>query len=494
MSNGTNDKTILVTGATGYVGGRLVPRLIDAGYRVRAVGRSLDKLSARPWAKHPQVELMTADLLDPADCNKACQGCNGAYYLVHSMNPDARDFETADRQAAQQFIASAQHAGLEQVIYLGGLGENDESLSKHLRSRAEVADIFHHSPVNSTVFRAAMIIGSGSASFEILRYLVDRLPIMITPKWVDTQCQPIAIRNVLEYLVAGLLNPATYNLQLDIGGPDVMTYRELMTTYAEVSRLKKRFIIPVPVFTPKLSSYWIHCITPVPSYIAQPLAEGLRNPVICSEQNAQNITPIHLIPCEEAIQRALQRVTQHQVETHWADAGKLSFPEWLFPGDPKWAGGTLYQDCRSKVIPASPESVWQPILALGGQNGYYYGNWLWHIRGILDLMFGGVGLKRGRKHPTQLSPGDILDFWRVLKIKPNEQLTLIAEMKLPGEAILEFKLLRLDNGATQLQQNAYFIPRGLLGILYWYSVMPLHNAVFNGMLNGIAKACRPLSD
>ncbi|MDX2083839.1 MAG: SDR family oxidoreductase [Candidatus Melainabacteria bacterium] len=482
------DRPILVTGATGYVGGRLVPRLLEAGYRVRAVGRSLDKLRARPWAAHANVQLQAVDVLDAESLARAMAGCGVCYYLVHSMNPRHRDFESADREAAIQVAQTAARSGITRIIYLSGLGEDASALSKHLRSRREVEALLAEGPVPVTVLRAAMIIGSGSASFEILRYLVERLPVMITPRWVYTPCQPIAIRNVLYYLQACLNVQETIGKTFDVGGANTLTYRELMEIYAQEACLPRRWILPVPVFTPRVSSYWIHLVTPVPASIAQPLAEGLRNPVVCQENRIQHLIPQPLLSAREAVRLALQRMQDHQVESHWTDAGALQVPEWLHPGDPNWAGGTVYEDRRRMILAGEPEEIWQPIVRIGGQTGWYYGNWMWGLRGILDLFFGGIGLRKGRRHPVHLFPGDALDFWRVLAVDAPWKLLLAAEMRVPGEAVLEFQLNSRRPGETELVQTARFRPYGLLGMLYWWLVTPLHHWVFNGMLKGIAKA------
>lgn len=335
-------KPVLVTVATGYVGGRLVPRLLEKGYRVRALGRSLSKLQAHPWGRHPQLELAQGDVLDLASLSQAAAGCQAAFYLVHSMIASPQDFSQKDRQAAQNMVQAAAAAGLEHIIYLGGLGESaDPHLSHHLRSRLEVAQILQSGPVPGTFLRAAMILGSGSASFEILRYLVDRLPVMLTPRWVYNPVQPIGIRNVLIYLIGCLEHEETRGQTFDIGGPEVVTYRQLFDIYAEEAGLPKRLIIPVPVLTPRLSSYWIHLVTPVPAAIARPLAEGLRNPVVCKDHRIRDIIPQELLDCRQTIRLALQRIKQQQVETCWMDAGAAAPPEWTSCGDVDYAGGTI---------------------------------------------------------------------------------------------------------------------------------------------------------
>lgn len=488
MSN--SSRPILVAGATGYIGSRLIPRLLDAGYPVRALARSPQKLSGRPWFAHPALELVTADLLDVTSLRRAIEGCRAVYYLVHSMNPEVADFAATDRRAAENLVAVAEQAGLERIIYLGGLGGEEASLSHHLRSRSEVGRILAAGRVPVTVFRAAMIIGSGSASFEILRYLVDRLPVMITPRWVGTRCQPIGIRNVLHYLVACLEVPETLGASFDIGCPEVVSYRELMRIYAEEAGLPKRLIIPVPVLTPRLSSYWIHLVTPVPAAIARPLAEGLSNPVVCQDTRIRELIPQPLFDCRMAIRLALQRLREQQVESTWFDAGSLPAAEWSIPGDPDWAGGAVYEDARRVVIAAEPGQVWPAVVGIGGSSGWYYADWLWQIRGWMDRLIGGIGLRRGRRNPSNLSVGDALDFWRVAGLREPESLLLVAEMKLPGQATLGFELRPTEDGHTELRQIARFLPRGLFGLIYWWLVAPFHSLVFNGMLRGIAASIR----
>ncbi len=481
---------ILVIGATGYIGARLVPRLLSSGYQVRAVSRSLQKLQGCHWADHPNVELMAADVLDQAALTDACLGCRTAYYLVHSMNSQQRDFAEADRRGARNVVSAAQASGLKRIIYLGGLGEKSDDLSHHLRSRAEVSDILTSGLVPATVLRAAMIIGSGSASFEILRYLVERLPFMITPRWVRTPSQPIAVRNVLAYLIGCLEKDETVGQVLDIGGPEVITYQQLMDTYAEEAGLGKRLVIPIPYFTPRLSSYWIHLVTPVPAFIARPLAEGLRNPAVCKESRIRDLIPEELLDCRTAIKLAITRLQHQQVESHWTDAGAVPPAEWFYSQDPRWAGGTVYEDRRSIIVEASPDDLWLPIIRLGGDTGWYYGNWLWKLRGLLDRLVGGVGLSRGRRNISDLKPGDALDLWRVAAVERAKRLLLVAEMRLPGKAILEFRIEPISQTKVRLIQTARFLPSGLSGLIYWWLVTPLHNLVFGGMLRGII-AARP---
>jgi len=491
-----NSHPILVTGATGYVGGRLVPALLDAGYRVRAMGRSLDKLGCRPWARHPLIELVVGDVLDLKSLKKAASGCRIAYYLVHSMIAQKGQFVEADRVAARNMVAAAEDAELTRMIYLGGLAEaKDKSLSKHLESRIEVAEILQAGSVPTTDLRAPMILGSGSASFEILRYLVERLPAMVTPRWVQSLNQPIAIRDVIAYLVGCLEHEQTVGETLDIGGPDVLTYRDLLKIYAEEAGLRKRLIIPVPVLTPTLSAYWIRFVSPVPTSIALPLTEGLTSDAVCTDKRIRDIIPRKLLSCREAIRLALDRLNQEQVDTCWMDAGELIEPEWAHCGDAEWAGGTLMHCGYRALLQADAESVWRPVSRIGGKTGWYHLDILWRLRGMMDRMVGGVGLRRGRRHPSDLMVGDALDFWRVLEVEPPERLVLLAEMKTPGEAMLEFQITAVGENQAELQMFSSFLPRGLGGILYWYVLYPFHEWIFYGMLKSIAKSIgKPIVD
>jgi uncharacterized protein YbjT (DUF2867 family) len=487
-------KPVLVTGATGYVGGRLVPLLLDAGYAVRAMGRSLEKMACRPWGHHPRVTLVQGNVLNPAALKSAAAGCGVAYYLVHSMVAHKKRYADADRSGARNMAAAAAENGLERIIYLGGLGNlGDDRISRHLKSRHEVAMILASGPVPVTVLRAAMILGSGSASFEILRYLTERLPVMITPRWVFTPSQPIAIRNVLDYLQGCLEHPQTAGETYDIGGPDILNYAELVQIFAEEAGLRRRLIIPVPVLTPGLSARWIHLVTPVPAAIAQPLTEGLSVPTVCEDHRIRDIVPVDLMGCRAAIRLALERVKQEMVETCWSDAGNLHPPEWAACGDAHYAGGTILE-CGYRVrIKASAAEVWQPVSRIGGSTGWYFGNPLWRLRGLIDRLVGGIGLRRGRRHPSHLRVGDALDFWRVLVVQPEERLVLLAEMKVPGEALLDIRITPAGDGAVGLQFLSRFLPRGISGILYWYGLYPFHQWIFGGMLKAIAAAVgRPI--
>lgn len=476
-------KPVLVTGATGYIGGRLVSRLLAAGHKVRCLAREPRKLGDRPWAGSPNIEILRGDIADCETLRTAMEGCYAAYYLVHSMMVAGAEYRERDRLLAGGFVKAAEAAGLERIVYLGGLGETGDALSEHLASRREVEATLASGSVPVTVFRAAMIIGSGSASFEILRYLVERLPIMITPRWVSTESQPIAIRNVLHYLVACLDEPVTIGKTLDIGGPDVMNYREIMQTMSRALGLRKRLVIPVPVLTPRLSSLWIHLVTPLSHRIARPLAEGLRNRVVCRDNEAHRLMPQELLTVRESIDAALGKLEAHEVETSWSDAGPL-------PGDPDWSGGKVFVDRRAIHARADAEAAFRAICRIGGGQGYYAADWLWHLRGWMDRLLGGPGLRRGRRDPEKVGYGEALDFWRITGIEINRRLELRAEMKLPGEASLEFEIQPHpgEDSRCTIVQTARFKPKGLLGLAYWYAVLPLHSIVFSGMLQGIRHA------
>lgn len=485
MPTDTERPLVLLTGATGYIGGRLAPRLLAAGYRVRCLVRSGPKLASRTWVSDPAVEVVECPFEDSAGLAEAMRGCAAAYYLVHSMVAAGAEYRTRDRELAEAFAGAAAAAGVQRIIYLGGLGELGAGLSEHLSSRREVEAALAGAGVPVTVLRAAMIIGSGSASFEILRYLVERLPIMVTPRWVQTQSQPIAVRDVLHYLVETLRTPATTGRTLDIGGPEVVTYRQLMDIMSDRLRLRRRFVIPVPVLTPRLSSLWIHLVTPITHRIARPLAEGLRNRVVCRNDDAHRLMPHRRLTLVEAMDAAIGRIAGGLTETTWADAGPI-------PGDPDWAGGRVFCDARTTTIAAEPATVFTALCRIGGENGYFAADWLWRLRGILDRLAGGPGLRRGRRHHDRIAFGDALDFWRVTGVEPGRRLVLRAEMRVPGIAVLDFELTPAGPGGCALTQTARFKPHGLAGLAYWYAVMPLHGVVFQGMLRGIRWAAESL--
>ncbi|MEW2630854.1 SDR family oxidoreductase [Streptomyces sp. NPDC048389] len=481
----------LVTGASGYIGGRLVPELLEAGHRVRCLARTPGKLRDHPWSG--DVEVVKGDVTDAASMTDAMRGIDVAYYLVHALGSGS-GFEETDRRAARDFAEAAHAAGVRRIVYLGGLtprGVPQGSLSPHLRSRAEVGRIFIDAPVPATVLRAAVVIGSGSASFEMLRYLTERLPVMITPSWVHTRVQPIAVRDVLRYLVGSAAMPGHVDRAFDIGGPDVLTYREMMRRYAAVAGLRQRLIVPVPVLTPRLSSHWVGLVTPVPASIARPLTESLRHEVVCQEHEIARYVPDppgHPLPFDEALALALRRVRQAQVATRWSSAGLPGAPSDPLPTDPDWAGGSLYQDERQLTVQASREALWKVIEGIGGDNGWYSFPLAWAVRGWLDRFVGGVGLRRGRRDAERLRVGDSLDFWRVEEIEAGRLLRLRAEMRLPGLAWLEMYAEHDDEGRTSYRQRALFHPRGLFGHFYWWSVSPFHAVVFGGMARNITQA------
>ena len=490
MNHAIKNQPILVIGGTGYVGGRLIPRLLQAGHEVRAIARSISKMQGRPWADHPKLIIVQADLHHLETLEKAIQGCWIAYYLVHSMMPEVKDFAKADRHAAQNFINAARNSTLRRVIYLGGLGGENESVSIHLKSRHEVGKILQSSPIPATIFQSAQILGSGSASFEILRYIAERLPFMIVPNNImDTKIQPICIRNVLNYLEGVLECEATINQTFDIGGPDVITYRQLFDIYVSEAGIRKPIFLNPPFrhnkFGQKFAFGFAKLILPIPDSLSEPLLEGAPVPAFVKEDLITRIIPQKLMTCREAIRRAIQKDSLKIVDTRWTDAGALKPPEWMHIGDAPYSGGTLLQGGFKVKLSAAPEEVWAMIRRIGGNTGWYYGDRLWQLRGWMDQFVGGVGLRRGRRHPENLFVGDALDFWRVLDVNPPHYLILLAEMKLPGEALLEFQIVPIDDG-TELRLATRFRPAGLYGMLYWYILLPFHNLLFGGMLKTIA--------
>jgi uncharacterized protein YbjT (DUF2867 family) len=481
----------LVTGATGYIGGRLVPELLGAGHRVRCLARAPEKLRDHPWAG--DAEVVRGDVTDTASLASAMRGIDVAYYLVHALGT-GRNFEETDRRAARTFAEAARAAGVRRLVYLGGLTPRDvpeRDLSPHLRSRTEVGRILLGSGVPTTVLRAAIVIGSGSASFEMLRYLTERLPLMVTPSWVRTRIQPVAVRDVLRALVGSAGMPDDVNRAFDVGGPDVLTYRDMMARYAVVAGLPRRVVVPVPVLTPRLSSHWVGLVTPVPAAIARPLTESLRHEVVCREHDIARYVPDppgHPIGFDEAVRLALRHVRDARVATRWSSASVPGAPSDPLPTDPDWAGGSLYTDRRERIVDASPEALWRVIEGIGGENGWYSFPLAWALRGWLDRLAGGVGLRRGRRDAQRLRVGDSLDFWRVEEIEPGRLLRLRAEMRLPGLAWLEMRAEPDGEGRTRYRQRALFHPHGLLGQAYWWGVSPFHAVVFGGMARNIARA------
>ena len=484
---------VAVTGVTGYVGGRLVPELLAAGYRVRAIARNPDRLRGRDW--YDDVETVRADASQPDQIAKALDGVAVAYYLIHSLG-SGRKFEQTDRHTALVFAQAAREADVGRIVYLGGLYPAGEDLSPHLASRTEVGEILLASGVPTTVLRAAVILGSGSASFEMMRYLTERLPAMTVPRWVGNRIQPIAVRDVLRYLVGSASMPPEVSRGFDIGGPDVLTYREMMQRYAAAAGLPPRVIVGVGVLTPRLSSLWVSLVTPVPGGLARPLVESLVHEVVCDEHDISTFVPDPpdgLVGFDRAVRLALQRIQEAAVTTRWSSAAVTGAPSDPLPSDPDWAGGSLYVDERRIDVDASPAALWRVIEAVGGDRGWYSWGLAWRVRGLMDRLVGGPGLRRGRRDASRLVVDDAVDFWRVEEVEPGRLLRLRAEMRVPGLAWLELRVDPTDDGAwdrppTSFSHRAVFHPHGLAGQLYWWSVYPFHGVVFGGMQRNIARA------
>ena len=468
--------TVLVMGATGYIGRRLVPRLVKRGHEVRTFVRTPGK-SALTGCEHCQV--IQGDVLDKQSLQRAFEGIDLVFYLVHSMAAGEKEFEERDRRAAANVAEVAGRSNLKRILYLGGLGRRDVPQSAHLKSRHEVGDLLRTSGIPVTEFRAAVIVGSGSASFEMMHHLVNRLPVMVCPRWVTVRTQPIAISDVISYLVESVEKVETAGQTIDIGGPEVLTYREMMLTVAKVLGLK-RMLLEVPVLTPRLSSYWVNLVTPIPTPLARSLIESLRSETICENRVALELFERSPIGFEAAVRRALERVTSSSVESTWTQAEALRTDQ---PIDPSH----LLSDTQTVAVQAPPEELFRAVSSIGGERGWYYADWLWKIRGFIDKQVGGVGLRRGRRHQTDIRQGEALDFWRVEEVVPGVRLLLRAEMKVWGQAWLEFVVERGETGSSRLIQTARYYPKGVLGLVYWYSIYPIHAIVFRGMARSIAR-------
>ena len=473
---------ILLTGSTGYIGRRLLPVLLNQGHQIICLVRDKRRFDMEDFSEEHQQQLSVfeADLNNPATLANLPKEIDLAYYLVHSMST-SENFLALEQKSAELFVGYINQTSAKQIIYLSGI-VNDPTLSKHLSSRKNVEDILRQSTASLTVLRAAIIIGSGSASFEIIRDLVEKLPVMIAPKWLKSRCQPIGIRNIVEYLIGVMLREETYNQSFDVGGPDILTYKEMLMGYARVRGLK-RWIIPVPILSPKLSSHWLYFVTSTSFTLAKSLVSSLKNEVICSENRIQKIVPIKLLSYEETLRLTLDRIQQRYVISSWKDAIHHNTIDQKFLNYIEVPTHGCLQDKRTIKFTRPKEEVIKNIWSIGGDRGWYYGNWMWRIRGFLDKLFGGVGIRRGRRSPNDLKAGDALDFWRVLLAdKKSGRLLLYAEMKLPGEAWLEFRIQD-----DVLHQTATFRPLGLWGRIYWYSVLPFHGLIFPGMIRNIVR-------
>jgi uncharacterized protein YbjT (DUF2867 family) len=483
---------ILVLGATGYVGGRLVPRLVAAGHHVRCLVRDPGRLAGLAWAA--STDVVEGDLDGADGLDRAFAGVDVVYHLVHSMGGGA-DFAARDRRIARNVARAAAAAGVRRIVYLGGLSaDGGTRSSEHLRSRTEVAQVLVSGPVPVTVLRAAVIVGSGSTSFEMLRYLVDVLPVMVTPRWVRSQVQPIAIRDVLRYLVGILDLDHGDDHTFDIAGPDVLTYQDMMRIYARVRRLPPRLIINVPLLTPWLSSHWVGLVTPVPAAVARPLVEGLVSDAVAgSGEDISRWVPGPCVPYRQALELALRRVRGQDIATAWGAAELAARePAGPYPGDPHWSGGTLYTDVRTVTSSATASDLFRVVCGIGGDRGWPTHRWAWRARGALDRVAGGSGLRRGRRDPDTLRVGDALDFWRVAQVSAPSAgsdgiLRLVAEMRLPGRAWLEFSVRSRGAGGSVLRQRASYAPRGLVGRLYWWVLAPMHQMIFPAMAATLAR-------
>ena len=476
---------ILLTGATGYIGKRILPTLIEQGHQVVCCVRDKNRLPKNGIFAHPSISVFESDFLNEIKYDQSLDGIDAAYYLIHSMSSGINDFEKLEEISAHNFVNLIEHTNAKQIIYLSGI-TNEKKLSRHLASRKNVEDILLKSKVPTTVLRAGIIVGSGSSSFEIIRDLVEKLPVMIAPKWLKTKHQPIAIRNVIQCLTGVLLNKKTFNRSFDIGGPDIITYKEMLLKFAEVRGLK-RLILTFPVMTPRLSSYWLYFVTATSYKLAVNLVNSMKIEIIAKDDELVEMLNIKLISYTDAVRMAFEKIERNLVVSSWKDSLVSSSGENSLQSHLRVPVNGCFGDNREIEITGEPNIVLENIWSIGGERGWYYGNWLWAMRGFIDKLFGGVGLRRGRTNSSTINPGDTIDFWRVIVAdKPKKRLLLYAEMKLPGEAWLEF-LISEREGKYFLNQTATFRSLGLWGIMYWYSALPFHHFIFNGMARNIAR-------
>lgn len=475
---------ILLTGANGYIGKRLLPVLLEEGHQIICCVRDKNRFPKEGIYLHSAISLLEIDFLKSIPYTDIANDIDAAYYLIHSMSSGIDNFEKLESESAKNFVSLINKTSAKQIIYLAGI-TNETKLSRHLASRKNVEEILQKSKVPLTSIKAGIIVGSGSASFEIIRDLVKKLPVMITPKWLKTKHQPVAIRNVIECLAGVLLNEKTYNKSFDIGGPDILNYKEMLLQFAEVRGLK-RFILPLPVMTPRLSSFWLYFVTATSYKLAVNLVNSMKIEIIAQDDSLLRMLKIAPIPYKDSVRLAFDKIENNLVPSSWKDSLISSSSQTSLKNHINVPVNGCYIDKRRREINVGKiEQIVSNIWSIGGERGWYYGNWLWNLRGLIDKLFGGVGLRRGRTNSISINAGDTLDFWRVLIAdKENKRLLLYAEMKLPGEAWLEFRIVEND-GIHFIEQTATFRPKGLLGRLYWYTVLPFHYFVFEGMLKNL---------
>ncbi|MGB3210029.1 MAG: SDR family oxidoreductase [Desulforhopalus sp.] len=478
------NKPVLVLGATGYVGGRLLPHLLEQGWKVRAVGRSERKIQARPWGSHPNLEVIVADALDTVALTEAMRGCRAVFYLIHSIRPGENDFATLDRRIAYSAVHAARVAGMDWFVYFSGLG-NPAHLSRQLLSRYEVGEILALGGAKVTQLRAPLVLGSGGASFEMIRAFCGNMRIMFAPRWMDKKCQPIAINNVVEYLSGCLAHPETAGQVYEIAGPEVLTWRKLFRIFAEEAGLPPRLVLVLPMRFHQVSIGWMNLVTPVSVALIRPLIERMGEEILCHDKRIRDIIPQQLSSCREVIAKALDEVDQDEVASSCFDAGSTHMPGWI--ENHGHSHTRVYRDSFFIILDGPAELAWHVVKRIGGNTGWYFGTFLWKLRGFIDKLLGGPGLSRGRRRIDSVHIGDILDFWRVVEVEDCRRLLLRAEMLAPGEAFLEFRIQVLPDGTNELRMTPSFEPRGFWGRVYWWIIAPSHTMMFGSMLKQMAK-------